>query len=290
VTSRLLSSVSVAMLLGLVMACSQPEPARQYVLQGQILEVHADRMSLTIRHEAIPGLMAAMTMTFPVTERRLLDGRAPGELVTATLEVQDASGRLVSITHVGTAPLPEPGTTAAGVLAVGDTVPDAAFVDQADRRRSFAEWTGTFTVLTFTNLRCNLADACGRIDRSFAALQRAIGGDAALAGRVRLVSIAVGSAGPGEGGLATFATSRGADPAVWTFLGGDPVTTQRFASRFGVRVPAAGDETSATSATSLLPERTALVAADGRLQAFYDGHDWTPAMILAAVKTASGPR
>ncbi len=64
----------------------------------------------------------------------------------------DAAGKLVSITHTGSAPLPV-GTNevamAAGLLDVGDTVPDSAFIDQNNRRRSFSEWKGTPTLVTF---------------------------------------------------------------------------------------------------------------------------------------------
>ena len=55
-------------------ACSRPEPPRQYPLQGQILAVHPDRQEVTIRHEDIPQFMPAMTMTYPVATRELLEG------------------------------------------------------------------------------------------------------------------------------------------------------------------------------------------------------------------------
>ena len=61
-------------------------------LQGQVLAVHPERQQLTIKHGDIVGYMPGMTMSFEVAEPKLLEGRAPGDLVTATLEV-DATHR-----------------------------------------------------------------------------------------------------------------------------------------------------------------------------------------------------
>ena len=104
------------------------------------------RQQVTIKHEDIAGFMPAMTMSFPVATPELMTGRAPGDLVTATLEVtrraRPADGdharraRRRCRRHQRSAML---GVTCS---SVGDEVPDAAFIDQSDRRRSLAEWRG----------------------------------------------------------------------------------------------------------------------------------------------------
>lgn len=260
-----------------------PEPASQYVLHGQILAVLPDRMSLTIRHEAIPGLMDAMTMTFPVADRRLLEGRVPGETVAATLEVRDAVGRLVSITHTGSAPLPSPSSPpAGGTIRPGDPLPDAALIDQMDRRRSLAEWRGTALVLTFTRAACRETDDCGRVAARFSELQRAIAGDAALADRVRLLSISADPARDTPAALAAVAARLHADPARWTWLTGDPVTVQRLASRFGVDTADAAGQSPGTTTV-----RTVTVDARGRVRAVHDGVAWTTDAVLADLRDAA---
>lgn len=268
---------------GFFVGCGRAEPPRQYPLEGQILAVHPDRQQITIKHHDIPGLMPAMTMSFPVASASLLDGRVPGELVKATLEVGDATGRLVAITHAGTAPLPEGSNEvelASGLLEVGDSVPDAAFIDQHDRRRSFSEWKGTPTLVTFTYTRCPLPTFCPLIDQNFATIQRALEEDGALAGRVRLVSISFDPEHDTPAVLARHAARLQADPAVWTLLTGDRVTIDRFAAKLGVgliRTPQTPSEITHNL-------RTVLVGADGRLARIYSGSDWTPSAVLADLR------
>jgi protein SCO1/2 len=264
---------------GLV-ACSRPEPARQYVLQGQVLAVHPDRQQVTIKHADIVNYMPGMTMSFDVARPALLEGLAPGDLVTATLEVTASLGRLTAITETGTAPLPDPSTMPVTPLAVGDPIPDAAFVDQQDRRRSLADWRGTPTLITFIYTRCPLPTYCPLMDQNFATIARNAAEDPALSGRVRLVSISFDPEHDTPSVLAAHAAKFKADPAMWTVLTGDRVTVDRIASRFGVSTmtgPNPADEITHNL-------RTFLVGADGRIAQIYTGTDWTTARVLADLR------
>src|SRR6185503_7360465 len=93
-----------AFLLATVAACGSD---RSYPLSGQILAVDAGRKTVTIRHQAIPGFMAAMTMPFNVRDDRLLVGRTAGDLITATLVVTATESYVSSITVTGHSPVPE---------------------------------------------------------------------------------------------------------------------------------------------------------------------------------------
>src|SRR4029453_18259431 len=137
VARRLTSArlICALVLIAFACACGHREPPKRYPLQGQVLAVNLARQELTISHGDIPGLMPAMTMTYPVPSTAMLKDRTPGELITGVLEVDDAVGRLVEIVHTGSAPLPEGANAlavASGVLDVGDAVPDAAFIDQSN--------------------------------------------------------------------------------------------------------------------------------------------------------------
>ena len=70
--------------LVLASACAR---SREYELRGQVLAVDAARQEITIKHEDIKGFMPGMTMPFKVRDAKLLEGSAPGDLVTATLVV-----------------------------------------------------------------------------------------------------------------------------------------------------------------------------------------------------------
>lgn len=271
--------------LFLLAACSRPEPAKRYEIKGQILAVSSEAPELTVRHEDIAGLMPGMTMTFPVSPVTLMNGRTPGELITGTLEVDPVEGsRLVAITHQGVAPLPENANQiamASGILSEGDAVPDAAFIDQDDKRRSFAEWQGSYTLVTFIYTRCPLPDYCPLMDQNFATIQEAASEDPALEGRVRLVSITFDPEHDTPEVLAAHARKRRADPAVWTFLTGDRATIDKFAGRFGIGVLR---EDGSTEIQHNL--RTTLVGPDGRILKIYSGNDWTPGRVLADLRAA----
>jgi protein SCO1/2 len=271
-----------------VAGCRQAPPAKQYTLSGQILSVAPDRQELTIKHGDIPDFMPAMTMSYPVASPDLMKGRTPGELVTATLEVTDNQVRLTSITHTGSAPITETSnaaTMASELLQVGDEVPDAALIDQQDRRRSLSEWRGSLTLVTFIYTNCPLPNFCPLMDQNFATLQRTLAEDPQLAGQVKLISVTFDPERDTPAVLAAHARQLKADPAVWTFLTGDRVTVERVAARFGVGV-IRSDADPSTITHNL---RTALIDRSGHLRKMYSGNDWTPGAVLADLREAARP-
>jgi len=279
-----LSRRCLAVLLGVaatLSACARPEPPKTYPLQGQVLSVNQEKQLVTIKHEDISGLMPGMTMSFPVAKRELLDGREPGELVKATLEVTDAVGRLTTIERIGFSALPTDSNAAemaGNILEVGEPVPDAAFIDQGNRRRSIAEWRGTPTLITFIYTRCPLPTFCPLMDQNFAKLQKAIVADESLKAKVRLISISFDPEHDTPDVLTMHATRLGADPAVWTFLTGDRATIDKFAARLGVGV------LREDMITHNL--RTVLMGADGKIAHIYSGNEWAIATVLADLRAA----
>lgn len=267
----------------LLAACRSEPPAKRYELSGQILAVHAERQELAIKHGDIVGYMPGMTMSFPVETKSLMVGRTAGELITATLEVSGLVGKIVAITHTGNAPLPDDTNSAAmtdGILAVGDAVPDAALIDQANQRRSLSEWRGSPVLITFIYTQCPLPNFCPAMNRNFASIQRSLASDATLKGRLKLVSVSFDPEHDTPAVLADFAAKHDTDPAVWTWLTGDRVTTDRMAAKFGVSVIRPG--ASAADVTHNL--RTTLVDADGRIAKIYSGTDWTPSSVLSDLR------
>src|SRR5687767_1618724 len=172
------TGVFVAALAAFPAGCRAPQPdTKSYTLTGQILAVHPEKQSLTIKHHDIDGYMPAMTMTFAARDGSLVAGRTPGELVKATLEVGDTWSRLTALEVTGKAPItamPAELALAEGLLKEGDALPEATFVDQDGRTRSLAEWKGAPVAITFTYTRCPLPEFCPRVDRQFVAAQRAI--------------------------------------------------------------------------------------------------------------------
>jgi protein SCO1/2 len=275
----------VLLVIAAIPACARRQPPKRYPIQGQILAVNAAKQELTINHADIPGLMPGMTMSYPVASPDLLKGRTPGELVTGVLEVDNATGRLVEIVHTGSAPLPEGANAVAlssGVLVVGDAVPDAAFIDQNDRRRALSDWAGAPYVLTFVYTRCPLPTFCPLMSQNFATLQRRLSDDTALRNHVKLISMSLDPDYDTPQVLSAYAAKLKADPAVWTFLTGDRTTVERFAGKLGVSVMRTPNEASLTHNL-----RTFLIGADGRIVQIYSGNEWTPEQILADLRRGS---
>jgi protein SCO1/2 len=265
-------------------ACGErPDPVKRYEMSGQILAVHTNGQELTIKHDDIPGYMPGMTMRFPVVASTLMVDRRPGELITATLEVDGLVGKLTAITHKGDAPLPSSTNEVAmaeGILEPGDPMPDAALIDQTDRRRSLSEWRGTPTLVTFIYTRCPLPNYCPLMDRNFVAIQRSVAEDAGLRGKLQLISVSFDPEFDTPAVLTAHAQAIKADTSTWTFLTGDKVTVDRLAAKFGVGVIRGPD--GATEITHNL--RTALFAADGALVKMYPGGDWTPRTVLTDLR------
>ena len=261
--------------------CAQP---REYELTGQVLAVNAERQELTIRHEDIRGFMPAMTMPFKVKDRRLLDGRRAGDLVRATLVVEETDAWLRRVEATGHAALAEPPPPAppAPPVEPGGEVADAAFVDQDGQARRLSTWRGRVVAVTFIYTRCPLPNFCPLMDRHFAAVQRAIAADPRLAGGVQLVSVSFDPAFDTPAILKAHAARAEADHASWTFVTGEVAEVDAFASQFGVSILREG----ATTDEILHNLRTAVIGPDGRLAEVLSGNEWTPPQLLEAIRRA----
>jgi len=279
--------VPAALLLAcLVSACSRSEPVREYELHGQILAVRPERNEVVIRHEDIPGFMQGMTMPFSVEDAGLLDGKAPGDLVTATLVVGETFAHLSSLTTTGHADVPESNTpppTAPDILETGEQVADAPLVNQDGEVTPFSSFRGHRVALTFIYTRCPLPEFCPLMDRNFASVQRTIAARPDLAD-VRLLTITFDPEYDTPAVLAAHAKRRGANPAIWSFLTGEPDTVFAFGGQFGLYVE---PNTQGVDITHNL--RTAVVDADGRLVSMHGGNDWTADDIVADLISAPAP-
>jgi protein SCO1 len=286
---------SVAVAFALVAAgCRGAAPKsdqRSVTLQGQILSLDVARKSAQIKHDEIKGFMPAMTMPYEVRDQQLLEGLAPGDLVTATLVVESNAAYLSTIEKTGTAPLesPPPDVTApsasAGfeLLKPGEPAPAARLVDQDGRVRNVESFSGRPVVLTFMYTKCPMPTFCPLLDRNFAAMQRSLETDqafASLKGKVHLVSVSFDPITDTPAVLKAHAEKLSADPEVWTFLTGDRDEVDRFAARFGVQI--ARNVDNPLDITHNL--RTAVLDADGKLVTTYVGNEWTPEQVLNDLK------
>lgn len=278
--------IIVAILCALSLsACSR---AKRYPLVGQVVAVNAERQELTVRHEDIRGFMPGMTMPFKVEDPAQVAASKPGDLITATLVVEDSLGYLTDVQKIGEAALPADVTRAAPAPAiqVGDEVPDAELTDQNGRKRRLSDWRGQTTAVTFTYTRCPIPDFCPLMDRHFAAVQKSLKADTGLAARVHLLTVSFDPDYDTPLILKAHAARVGADPQIWSYLTGSRQGIDKLAGALGVTVMR--EDASATEIIHNL--RTAVIAADGTLVKVLNGNGWQPDELVAEIRAADGRR
>jgi protein SCO1/2 len=277
------------LILGLTIAvtsCSRAPETHAYQLTGQILVVKPDTNEVLVRHQDIPGFMPAMTMPYVVKDPALIKDRVAGDLITATLTVGADSAYLSSITKTGTAPLPEdaptkiPVATNVHILQAGDPVPDTKLIGQDDVPMALTDFKGSAMAVTFIYTRCPLPQFCPLIDRRFAEAQALIAADAALAGKVRLVSISFDPAFDGTDTLRAHAKKLSADPKVWRFATANEAIVDRLAAEFGVNVIREKDGTITHNL------RTAVIDATGHVVSVVDNNAWTADELVHHLRNA----
>lgn len=261
---------------------------RRYPLVGQIIAVNAARQELTVKHHDIRGFMPGMTMPFRIKDPAQVTASKAGDLITATLVVAESMGYLEDVTRTGEAPLPAdiPKGLPAPMIDPGSDVPAAEFIDQNGRDRSLAEWRGRTLAVTFVYTRCPLPDFCPLMDRHFAAVQKLLDADAALAARVHLLSVSFDPDYDTPAVLKAHATRARADPTHWSYLTGSRDRIDAFAAAFGVAIMR-GDDRMAEIVHNL---RTAVIDRNGRLVKILNGNDWQPEQLMAELRAADGRR
>jgi protein SCO1/2 len=257
--------------------------AREYELRGVVVSVDRSKQEITIKHEDIPRFMPGMTMPFKVEDERLLEGRVPGDLVRATLVVENANAYLRSIERTGSAPVPsDPAASLPNVLPAGAIVPNAGFVDETGKKRQLSDWRGQAVGVTFIYTRCPLPNFCPLMDQHFRRVQDVVDGDREMRGRVHLLSVTFDPEFDRPPVLAARAAQLGADAGTWNFLTGDRTEIEKFAAHFGISIMR--EEGSPEDIVHNL--RTAVIDPEGRLVTILRGNEWTPQQLVAELRKA----
>ena len=279
-----LTVLLVPVALATAMACRQAPPVREYTLVGQIVAIDRATNYVTVQHGDIKGFMPGMTMPFPVKDPSLLERRAPGDLITATLMVQNTDAWLSRLTRTGSAPLPAAGARPVPGLAPGDRVSDQTFVDQDDAPLTMGWVDGHVAVVTFVYTRCPLPDFCPAIDRRFVELQETIKSASGSLADVRLLSVSIDPAFDRPAVLKAHARKLGADPTVWRFVTAEAAETAVFGRQFGLDVR----QTGAAASDIEHNLRTVVLDRNRRIVEVRTGTGWTAADLAARLRTVTG--
>lgn len=269
-----------------------PSPAvRRFPLRGVIEAVRPARSEITVRHEAVPGYMAAMTMPFAVRDDpQVLGLLRPGDRVEALLVVYGDRFWLEKILTKGFVPTParaaaesaESAGSAGAVtpvpnrgVSVGELVPDFTLTDQTGSRVRLSQMRGEPVAVTFLYTQCPVATACPMTTAKFSRLNAML--EEKNFGHLLTVTVDPQRDTPAV--LADYARKAGADPARWKFLTGSPRSVADVASSFGVLYYLERGQV-------IHSQAVAVVDPKGRLATIYYGETWEPEHLLRDMEKA----
>ena len=167
---------------------------QQYSVRGTVISTDPTNGEVLLKHDAIPGLMPAMTMSYRLDNPSILSELHPGDLITATLLADhDAAGptnlRLTNIVVIAQARPDYKPAVNYHVPAKGDDVPNFTLLNQSDHTIDLKQFRGKVVVMTFIYTRCPLSDYCPRMSRNFATIDKTLQSDPALYKDTHLLSV-----------------------------------------------------------------------------------------------------
>jgi protein SCO1 len=274
-------------LAGLVLPAGGQEASagESFTVHGLIREIATDHRSAVIKHEAIPGYMAAMTMEFTARDTNALAGFAAGDEITFQLHVANDShwiDRIQKHGHEesGTKGGPKP-TPSGQELKPGDPMPDAALFDESGRAVHLSDFKGRALAFTFIFTRCPLPDYCPRMNRHFAEARKLLRADSAATTNWQFLSISFDPAHDTPEILSKHAKLyRHGDADRWLFAAMPPTDLARVAPRLDLMVMSDGGSFSHNL-------RTVVLDPQGRIFRQFDNNQWTPTELATAVREAA---
>jgi protein SCO1/2 len=274
---------SMGMVLALA-ACQteKPLPQQRFDLRGKVVAVNKGEGTVTLAHEAIPGYMAAMTMTYPLKDKWAFDVLKPGRTVHATLVVASDRAWLEGIV-VSEEAQPESRSLAPPESVrplLGEEVPDFPLFNQDGKRIHLHQYHGQALLLTFIYTRCPLPDYCPLMSKNFAQILAEVLSDPKLSPSTHLLSISIDPEYDKPAVLRAYGLDCAGNPHPfehWEFASGTPDQVRKVAEFFGLKYWTEGGQI----VHALV---TALIGPDGKVVKLYRGNDWRPAEVLADLR------
>ena len=266
---------------------------KAYHLRGKVVATDPATAHVTVSHQAIPGLMDAMTMPYKVVDPSTLAELHPGDLITARVLVDPtpdgpSNARLDDIVIIAQARPDYQQTVTYHVPAPGDVIPDFHLLNQSGKQIHLAQFRGRAVLLTFIYTRCPLADFCPRMSRNFAEIDKALAPDKALYAKTHLLSVSFDPKYDTPPVLRSYGgahTGRFTDEdfAHWDFAAPSLAELPKLEQYFDVGVT--GDSANPSSIQHSLS--TVLIGKNGKVVAWYPTNDWKIPEVLEQLKQAA---
>ena len=255
-----------------------------FSVRGIIQQLSPDHRHVTIKHEKIPGYMAAMTMDFSVRDTNALAGFAPGDEITFALVVTGDDDWIENLQRTGktggvSGP---PGWRAVEPeLSVGDPLPDYEFTSENGRPVNFSDFHGRAVAFTFFFTSCPLPEYCPRLSKNFQETQEKLRAMSNAPANWHLLSVSFDSEFDSPPMLKAYGESYHYDPAHWSFLTGPPDKIGELARQAGVTYESDGNTINHNFCTLI-------VDTSGHLQTMFPVNgDFSDAIVSEIIKAAA---
>jgi protein SCO1 len=295
VASLLVLSVAILATTGCHSSAPVVPPAvgelKTFSIRGRIVSVDATKGSVLLDHQAVPGFMDAMTMSYKLKDPAVASELHPGDRIVAKLLVTKvgdgyADPKLDEVDVIAQAKPDYKPPVDYHVPAQGDTVPDFKLINQNGQAIHLEQFKGRVLLLTFIYTRCPLADFCPRMNRNFAEIDKSLQADPALYAKTHLLSISFDPKNDTPAVLKSYGAAY-IGPSVkgkfahWDFAAPPVDELAAMTLFFDVGVTP-GDSGTLNHSLS-----TVLIGKDGKVAAWYPSNEWTPGEVLAALKIAA---
>ena len=264
---------------------------QQYPVRGIVVSTDSASGEVLLKHDAIPGLMPPMTMSYRLEDPSALSELHPGDLITATLLADhDDAGpinlRLKNIVVIAQARPDYKPKVQYHVPAKGDAVPNFTLLNQSDRKISLQQFRGKVVVMTFIYTRCPFPEYCLRMSSNFAEIDKTLQADPALYSKTHLLSVSFDPTYDTPKVLrnygSAYVSSNAKEPFQhWDFAAPSVADLPKMEQFFEVGVTP-GENGILQHSLS-----TVVIGEDGKIVAFYSTNDWTTAEVLAQIHRAA---
>jgi protein SCO1/2 len=271
------------LLLVVAAAACSPDTAlglRRFQLSGVVVGRETSPPRIVIAHEAVPGLMTAMSMGFEIGDLSA-PALADGDRIVATLVVSDTKSWLEDVKVIGHSGAPGTRTPPTGHGIPGVLVPDLPLLDQDGRPTGLRAFAGRVLVVTFIYTRCPLPDFCPLMVKHLESVRRQLT-EANLGGRVAMLGITLDPTFDTPDVLRTYGESvlKGSNRFdQWTLATGTPAQVEDVARFLGVAYRAEGGLVTHTL-------MTVVVSHDGRIIRMLESNSWRPEELYEVVRKA----
>lgn len=265
-----------------------------YLVRGEIREIKTNESRLIVKHEAIPGYMAAMTMPFDVREPQVLGALQAGDKISFRMLVTEKDGwidQIKVLERPGVAPIPPPPeprfrrVREVQPLNIGDALPDYPLTNELGQAVSLGQFKGEAIGITFIFTRCPFPNFCPRMADNFLAAHQQLAAMTNGPANWRLLSISFDPEFDTPATLQKYAARHPHDPQRWSYLTGALIEIDALTEQFGLYF---SREAGTFNINHNL--RTVVVDARGRVQKIFIGNEWKESEFVEEMVKAAGAK